>query len=147
MFAQPSTKGEKTVGGIKIFAGNKISVLKWCLNRAEQANNYKALSDIATDAGLYKPLKPSQVLQTNERVNRIVKVLNEDYINPFGLDIEKDSLINVSSGVPQPDAIANDILSIKNVGSLKKIAFLNLNQQSFTFQYQEIKSNVSNKVK
>ena len=88
---QTINREAKTVGGIKTFAGNKISVLKWCLNRAEQAKNSKALSDrcgIATDAGLYKPLRPSQVLQTNERVNRIVKVLNEDYINPFGLESE-----------------------------------------------------------
>ena len=55
----------KTVGGIKKFAGNKTSVLKWCLNRAEQAKNSKALNDmygIARDPGLYKPLRPSQLL-------------------------------------------------------------------------------------
>ena len=115
-------RGEQTITKQKPPVALKplLETWKWCLNRTEQANNSKALNDmcgIATDAGLYKPLRSSsQVLQTNELVNRIVKVLNEDYINPFGLYIDNDSLFNVGSGVPLPYAIVNDILSIKTVG-------------------------------
>ena len=120
--------GIKTFGGIKTFAGNKSSVLKWCLNRADQAKNSKALSDmcgITTDAGLYKPLRPSQILQANERVLSVMKVFCEDYINPFGLEIETDALINVSSGVPLPNDIADELLSISKVGANRYEQFKN----------------------
>ena len=85
------------------------------MNRADQAKNSKALSDmcgITTDAGLYKPLRPSHILQTNERVLSVMKVFCEDYINAFGLEIETDALINVSSGVPLPNDIADELLPI-----------------------------------
>ena len=154
----------KTVGGIKKFAGNKNSVLKWCLNRADQSKNSKALNDmcgITADAGmdfnrninngcsifaeapelfecpltgssvffiislilfysgLYRLLRPSQILQTNECVISVMKVFSEDYINPFGLVVEKDQLVNVSSGVALPDQIAEELLLISEVGARK----------------------------
>ena len=125
---QTINREAKTVGGIKTFAGNKSSILKWCLNRADQAKTSKALSDmcgITTDAGLYKPLRPSQILQTNEHVLSVMKVFCEDYINPFGLEIETDTLINVSSGVPLPNDIADELLSISKVGADRYEQFKN----------------------
>jgi len=69
-------RGEQTInhdakiaGGIRSYASNKNSFLKWCLIRSEQALNTKALTDmcgIAENAGLYKPYRPLQILKSNE---------------------------------------------------------------------------------
>ena len=71
---------------------------------------------IARDPGLYKPLRPSQLLQSNERVVSAMKVFNEDFINPFRLEVNRDELVNISSGVPLSINLANDLLSIPNKG-------------------------------
>ena len=107
---QTINREAKTVGGIKKFAGIKTSVLKWCLNREEEANNSKAINEmcgIARDPGLYKPLRPSQILQSNERVVSALKIFNEDFINPFGLEVNRDELVNIGSGVPLSTNLAN----------------------------------------
>ena len=70
-------------------------------------------------SGLYRLLRPSQILQTNERVISVMKVFSEDYIDPFGLFVEKDKLVNVSSGVALPDQIADELLLISEVGARK----------------------------
>ena len=45
-----------------------------------------------------------------------MKVFNEDFINPFGLEVNRDELVNISSGVPLSTNLANDLLSIRNKG-------------------------------
>ena len=40
---QTLNKDAKTAGGLRGFAANQASVLKWTLNRREQANNTKEL--------------------------------------------------------------------------------------------------------
>ena len=45
----------KTTGGIKKFVGNENSVLKWCLNRADQSRHSRALNDmcgLVSDSGI-----------------------------------------------------------------------------------------------
>lgn len=125
---QTINRDAKTAGGITSFASNDSSVLKWCLNRADQAKNTKALNDmcgISPDAGLYKPLRPRQIIQTNERVKSVMKTLCENYINPFSIDIEKNHLINLSSGVPLPDDVADRLLSVYTIGMDKYREFKN----------------------
>ena len=87
---------------IKSLAASSASVLKWCLNRSEQAENTRALKElcgISTNPELYKPCRPSQIIKSNELVNNVVHVLTNHYINPFGQDLDKDQLVNVSLGV------------------------------------------------
>ena len=45
-------------------------------------------------------------------------MLRNEYINPFGLlnECDNDSLLNLSSGVPVNDDLANGILSMISVG-------------------------------
>ena len=48
--------------GIKSFATNENTVLKWCLNRAEQLKNTTALKEmcgVGMDPGMYKSMRPS----------------------------------------------------------------------------------------
>ena len=47
--------------GIKPFATNENTVLKWCLNRAEQAKNPTALKEmcgVGMNPGMCKPVRP-----------------------------------------------------------------------------------------
>ena len=70
-YAQQSIKGRsnlyaKTTGGIKSFAVDNTSVLKWTLNRSEQAKNTAELLctvGVQSASDVYKPLRLSQILQ------------------------------------------------------------------------------------
>ena len=46
---------------------------------------------------MYKPLCPSQILRSEEMVKNIVSILSNEYINPFGFDLDKYQLFNLSS--------------------------------------------------
>ena len=64
---QTINRDAKTSGGIKAFSRNSSSVLKWCLNRSEQATYTKALDDLAglgKNNTFYKPSRPSQILKS-----------------------------------------------------------------------------------
>ena len=96
------------------------SVLKWTLNRSEQARNTTELLSLAgmkSSFDMYKPLRPSQILRSEEMVKNVVSVLSNEYINPFGSDLDKDQLFNLSSGAPINDSNAvEQILNIRIVG-------------------------------
>ena len=51
-------------------------------------------------------------------------VLTEDQINPFGLNLPKDKLINLAPGVEFPENITNEILNRRNFGNEKYAKFL-----------------------
>ena len=46
-------------------------------------------------------------------------MFSEEYVNPFGLDVDKDVLINVSYGVPLSASICEQVLSIPTTGKEK----------------------------
>ena len=98
---------------------NSSSVLKWCLNRSEQAKNSKALVSIA-GLGMandsYKPLRPSQILKSESLVNQVQEVLRNEYIDPFDHTLDKTKLYNLSSGIPLDVETTKDILDIPNTG-------------------------------
>ena len=63
---QTINRDAKTSGGIKSFASDSSSILKWTLNRAEQAKNTTALLNLAevnSATNAYKPLRSLQILQ------------------------------------------------------------------------------------
>ena len=57
------------------------------LIRSEEAKNVKVskeLCGISTDIDYFKPcIRTSQILKSNEFLDKIGTVLSEDYINPF----------------------------------------------------------------
>ena len=116
---QTINRDAKTTGGIKAFSTNSSSVLKWCLNRADQSTNTKALNNIA---GLsknnysYKALRPSQVLKSEMLVNQVQEVLTSEYLNPFDSALDKTKLYNLSSGLPLDDETTEAILKIPKTG-------------------------------
>ena len=115
---QTFNKDAKTMGGIKGFASNTNSVLKWTLNKSFQSNTRALLNMCGLDdvSEIYRPLRPSQVLQSEAKVANVIEVLSEEYINPFGTDVPINKLLNLSSGTPVPDDIATTILEVQERG-------------------------------
>ena len=96
----------KTTGGIKTFASDSSSVMKWTLNRAEQATDtnalYKMCSIIESSSEMYIPSQPSQILQSEKCVAGIATIFTEEYLNLFDVGLNKSVLYNLCSGVPLP---------------------------------------------
>ena len=145
---QTTNKDAKISVGIKSFAANSASVLKWCLNRSEQAENTRALKElcgISTNPELYKPCRPSQITsqKSNELVNNVVQVLTNHFINPLGQDLDKDQLVNVSSDVFTKEEVANYILTIPEEGTASSETFrtdrLSSNKCCFSYPNPEKK--------
>ena len=84
-------------GGIKSFAANPDAVTKWCLNRADQSKNVNALKEMTgmyTLSEKYNPLRLSQILISEKPVAEVIRVLEEEYINPFSDHVTEDCLFN-----------------------------------------------------
>ena len=116
------------VGGIKGFAADSYSVTKWCLNRPEQAKNTNALKQMAgvtNSANIYKVLQLSQIIKSEDKVSRLVQILENDYINLFSVTLEATKLFNLSSGVTVEDDLAYKILNIIDVGKSLAETFRN----------------------
>ena len=102
-----------------MIANDENSVLKWTLNRSEEAKNTSELlkmADIDPPADIYKALRPSQILKSESFTNQIMKILSQEYINPFGADLDTSLLYNLSSGVPVDKSLSDGILKIKETG-------------------------------
>ena len=73
---QTINRDAKTSDGVKAFSTREKSVLKWCLNRPEQAKNTKVLEDLCglgIGTGIYKPARPSQMLKHEKLVLEVMK--------------------------------------------------------------------------
>ena len=92
-------------------------MLKWCLNRPYQAKMTAKLTEMAgikQGNETYKPLRQSEVNKEEKRVNDIMDVIENRYLNPFSLpDLDHEKLIIISSG----DSLENEeILDITKNG-------------------------------
>ena len=117
----------KTSGGVKAFSTKEESVLKWCLNRSEQAKNTKALEDLCglgIGTGIYKPARPSQILKHEKLVLDVMEVLQGHYINPFEIDIDKDKLFCLSSALPVSEEISEHLLTLHEKGKSQYTEFV-----------------------
>ena len=67
---------------------------------------------------VYKELRPQQILKSKEHVQSVQNVIENEYLNPFGLmdECEKRKLFHLSSGVPLQDEIADEILNTFCIG-------------------------------
>ena len=68
---QTINRDAKTSGGIKSFASNKESILKWTLNHPYQAENTQALYEMAgikRSTEDYKCTRPSEIIKSDHRV-------------------------------------------------------------------------------
>ena len=116
---QTLNRDAKTSGGVTQFASSISSVQKWAMNRSDAAETKKALHNMAglSDSDtIYKSLRPRQILNSEVKVQNVTNVIENDYINPFGLDIDPDSLVNISSDVSLPNEIAEEVLNQEKKG-------------------------------
>ena len=60
---------------------------------------------------------------SEEAVSKVVDVIEEEYENPFGVLINKDKLVNISSGLPLDDDSADTLLSMVKTGEAKAEEF------------------------
>ena len=78
-----------------------MNVLKWCLNRPKQAAIMKELCKItgmSNNSYEYKALREKEVSRSETYVQKMIEILEENFLNPFGLERDKESLFNLSSG-------------------------------------------------
>ena len=111
---QTINRDAKTAGGIKFFASDQNAILKWTLNRSAQAENTAALyrlADVKNSDEEYKANRPSSILASERRVDRIIEVLSCEYVNPLDPVLENECLYNLSSGVAVDSELADQILS------------------------------------
>ena len=116
---QTINRDAKTAGGIKVFASDQNAILKWTLNRSAQAENTATLyglADVKNSDEEYKANRPSSILASERRVDRILEVLSCEYVNPFDPVLENECLYNLSSGVAVDSELSDQILSIKESG-------------------------------
>ena len=65
---------------------------------------------------IYEALRPSQIIQSEDKVSQLTQMFENDYINSFTLALEVVKLFNLSSGVTIEDDLADKILNIIDVG-------------------------------
>ena len=120
---QAMNRDAKTTGGIKAFTTKEDSILKWSLTRSDQVCHTRELQNLcglSTDPGIYKPCRPSQILTTEKLVQEVIRIFREDYINPFDIGIDKNTLVNISSGKPLKEEATEFLLSCPTVGKQKQ---------------------------
>ena len=109
----------KTTGGIKYFAADSSAVLKWTLNRSEQAKNTGALlnlTEMNNPGSIYKPLRPSQILKSGRFLSQTSLTSKREYVNPFDSNLDKGLLFNLSTGIAVAEDVAKEITSTDSSG-------------------------------
>lgn len=66
------------------------------------------LSDSNT---IYKSLRPKQVVSSELRVTKFTDVIEKQYTNQFGLDIDTNDRVNFNSRTCLPQHVADEVLN------------------------------------
>ena len=74
---------------------------------------------------IYKPCRPSQIIKSEQLVQDVIRILLEDYINPIGGGVDKNTLRSVSSGKPLNEVATEFLLSSPTLGQQKHKDFVN----------------------
>ena len=78
-----------------------MNVVKWCLNRPRHAlimRNLAEFTGLVRHSEEYKVLRECEVRKSEENVLSVIKVLENEYLNPFSVLVEGDEVYNLSSG-------------------------------------------------
>ena len=81
-------------------------MLKWCLNQPHQAKHFNELMNftgLLSSQDSYKPLRNSEIIKSEENLANVIHVLNNEYLNPFDVALDKDKLFNLCSWVAKED--------------------------------------------
>jgi len=103
-----------------------MNVLKWCLNRPQQAKNFNDLiffAGLNQKSNIYKPLRDSEIKKSEKIVSDIINVMENEYLNPFSPLLEEDKLYNLSSGCCKEEGV-DELLNIYEAGKVMANEFL-----------------------
>ena len=99
---QSLNKDAKTMGSIRRLSADSDAVTKWTMGRADQAWNLNSLMQICNireQYDVYNPTRCSQILKSESRKANVIAVLENEFINPFDIALDRTMLINLSSGL------------------------------------------------
>ena len=93
-------KDDKTVGGVRRFSADNYVVFKWTIGRTDEAqklNSLLQICNIRQQYDAYKHTRSSQIMQSESRTSNLVAVLENDYVNPFDISLDRNMLIDLDS--------------------------------------------------
>ena len=61
-------------------------------------------------------MRPNKINISEEKISKVTEVIEHEYENPIGIHIDKEKLVNISSGVALDDGIAESILNMVDEG-------------------------------
>ena len=79
-------------------------------------NELKHFTGLLSSQESYKPLRNSEIIKSEENVANVIHVLNNEYLNPLDVTLDKDKLFNLSSGVAKED----DLEKLLNIWQTSK---------------------------
>ena len=65
---------------------------------------------------LCKSMRPKQINISKEKISQVTEVVRQEYENPFGIYVNQEKLVNISSGVALDDNIVASLLNMLDVG-------------------------------
>ena len=90
------------------------------MNRPYQTKFVESLMEISgittTMSNPRKCLRTSEILKSNKMVEKIMVILQTQFINPFQPDLDKDALFNLVSGYPAQENVCNCLLELESRG-------------------------------
>ena len=112
---QTYNRNAKVPGGIKLFAGNSCAYERWVINRPHITQLKEGMLELtglqSSQKDPTKSCRKSEIRKSKERVQNLLGVLKEEFVNPFSNDLDKSKLFNLSSGAPVDTSIADSILT------------------------------------
>ena len=88
------------MGGVRRFSADNYIVFKWTIGRTDQApklNSLLQICNIRLQYDAYKHTHSSQILHSESRTSNLVAVLENDYVNPFDISLDRNMLIDLGS--------------------------------------------------
>ena len=111
--------------GVSWFAGNKESVLKWCMNRPYQVKHYRELLNLAAldpSNDPCKPLRPADITSSEQHIRNVIGDLQAEYSNPIDKGLDINELYNHNSGISLKKNV-EDLLNIWDNGKVQADEF------------------------
>ena len=61
-------------------------------------------------------MSPKQINRSEEKLSQVTKIFEQEYENSFRAHVEKEKLVNISSGAAMINDIVENILNMVDVG-------------------------------
>ena len=123
---QTINRHAKSHGGIIGFSRNYSAYYRWCMTRHSRAGYVQATMELtgmeSQGCSTHKDIRTSEILRSETDVRKVVDAITS-FINPFDVE-DKDVLYCLSSGVPAPPEVEQDLLSADNRGKILHEAFV-----------------------